>query len=131
MGDKSTSGEVTLRVNKVFNMLLSGAMRQDIMRFAEKSGWGISESGVEKYITRARQDMKEFSAELKENEMNLARQRYEDLYKKMYFDKDYKGSLTAQKEIDRLMGNSETKIKLTSELPITIVVEDAGTGSKD
>jgi len=131
MGEKSTGAEVDKRVRKVFNMLLSGANHSDILHLASESGWDVGERAIGYYITQARKDMKTFSDELKADEMNLARLRYEDLYKRMYFDKDYKGSLTAQREIDRLMGNSETKIKLTSELPITIVVEDAGTGSKD
>jgi hypothetical protein len=99
---KATKADIEERVNTVFGLLIVGASRQDILQYGTNA-WDVKARQIDIYIKRANQKFAEIAAADRKTEFGKAVKRYETLFKSMMKIQDYKGALTAQRELCRLM----------------------------
>jgi hypothetical protein len=112
---KATDAEILQRVATVHKLLVAGASRASIQQYAIKA-WGLSESPVDVYIARAKESIKEQTDRDKENNLSMALARMNDIYQQCISAKNYKGAITAQVEINKLLGlYAPTKTEGTGE----------------
>lgn len=78
---KSTAAETSLRVEKVVEFLLQGWSRRKICEYAlNEEDWGVSESQIDRYIKKARLEIKAQSEKNIATDYALAVVRLEYLY---------------------------------------------------
>lgn len=110
---KSTDAEVTKRVALVYKLLVAGASRASIQQYAANT-WKLSERPVDEYIARAKLDLVAQTDKDKDNNLAMALARMNDIYQQCFTAKNYKGAITAQVEISKLLGlYAPTKQELT------------------
>ena len=111
-----TKAEMENRVTEVTDLLLKGAKRAQILHYAVKSGWNVSDSMVHKYITQATEAIKTSAVFDRDYEIALANGRYEYLYTQTISGKDHRGALSVVQAKSKLLGldaptRTETKIE--------------------
>ena len=76
-------------IAQVYEMLLVGCYRRDIIQFADKNQWGISVSTLDDYIVRVK---KELAADIKKQELDTLHKFVKSawhLYSRSYSKGDY------------------------------------------
>lgn len=100
---KATNFEAKKRLNTVYNMLLLGVSRADIVQYSIDN-WAISEPQTDVYIAKANALFAEKAAPIRDEQFGLALERLQNLYQKNMKIQDYKAALATQKEISELLG---------------------------
>lgn len=100
---KPTEAELVLRIDQVLELLVAGASRAEILRFATET-WKVSERTVDAYLMRARDALEAEAAIHRPREIGLAIRRYTRLFRDMKKAQDFKGALAAQKALNDLLG---------------------------
>lgn len=126
---KADAAHVEMRVNKIFDLLLLGLSRAEMLQYvAEQTDWGIEERQVDNYIKAATTRLKKLSKFHRQTELGRGIARLHSLYMALMKVQDYKGALTVQKELNELLGlYAPKKVDLTSDgkpLPIAILKMD-------
>lgn len=103
MVKRATKAKVKQRTNQVAKMLMSGVNRADIVQFVSKE-WGLDERTGDDYISRAKEAILESLDDKRDLHLAMALRRLSDLYTKTLRVDDYKGALSVQKEINKLIG---------------------------
>ena len=102
---KATAAEITKRVNKVYQLLLDGLSRADILEYvAKKTEWKVSDGSVDEYIAKATAEIKARSTIVRDEEYGKALERLRMLYSRNIMIQDFKAALAVQKEINELLG---------------------------
>lgn len=107
MAKRSTAAQVEQRLTQVTGFLLSGVSRSDILQFASKSKWGVTERQVDNYIADATQRIKDSATLDKEYLLARSISRLDSLYKKAVTDKDTRAALAVEAKIIELFGLAE------------------------
>lgn len=100
---KATDAEVSRRIATIHKLLVAGASRTTILQYAVKT-WDVSESMADKYIGRAKETILEQVDRDKDQNLALALERMQEIYQECKSAKNYKGAITAQVEINKLLG---------------------------
>ena len=103
MAKKATNFEAQKRLNTVYNMLLLGVSRADIIQYALEN-WNIGDASTDEYIAKANALFAEKSKPIRDEQFGKALERLENLYQKNMKIQDYKAALATQKEISELIG---------------------------
>jgi hypothetical protein len=110
-----TKAELENRVTKVTDLLLKGAKRAQVLQFAGKLNWKVSDSMVDKYIGQATEAIRESAVVDRDYEVALAKERYEYLYTQSVSGKDYRGALSVIQSKSKLLGlDAPTRTDITS-----------------
>jgi hypothetical protein len=110
-----TKAELENRVTQVTDLLLKGAKRAQILQFAGKLNWDVSDSMVDKYIGQATEAIRESAVVDRDYEVALAKERYEYLYTQSVSGKDYRGALSVIQSKSKLLGlDAPTRTDITS-----------------
>lgn len=113
MADKVTQIEMETRINTVYEMLLNGASRHAILQYCSKT-WGISFRHGDTLIARANTLFEEQAAYVRERELGKAIHRLTALYMRTLAEKDYRGALSVQRELNTLLGlNAPARSEVT------------------
>jgi len=104
MASKSTNAVVQRRVNQVYDMLLCGASRAEIIEYSIQKEWGIVDKTIDLYIKKANLRFKEQSNVIHDEQFGLAINRLNNLYMKCMKIQDYKAALAVQKDLNALLG---------------------------
>lgn len=109
---KSTSAEVETRVNKIYDLLVAGATRAQVIQYAsEKGKWDITERQIDTYIAKANQRLIELGKTHRETELGRAVARLNNLYFLSVSLQNFNVALGVQKELNKLLGlNIETEV---------------------
>ena len=99
---KSTDAEVEKRVTAVYDRLLEGESRAEILRYASNQGWSVDPRSVDTYIRRARNLLKKHAQSNRELALGTARARLNRLFQKALSGNDIRGALAVQKELNAL-----------------------------
>lgn len=125
------SSKVTIRsrVGIVYRLLLLGLDRQRIIDHvcSKYPSWPKSESTIDRYIKRANVLLEQAGVTERPVEFGRSLARKHDIFARCMQDKDYRGALAAQKEIDELLGlKAPVKIDVASERErlVEFMVED-------
>ena len=116
---KSTSAEVETRINRVYDLLVAGASRAQVIQFAtEKGKWDVTDRQIDTYIAKANQRLIELGKTHRETELGRAVARLNNLYFLSITLQNYNVSLGVQREMNKLLGLSleESLIKRVEEL---------------
>ena len=100
---KATDAEVTRRVNAVYKLLVLGTGRAAILQLAA-GNWKVSERQGDEYIARAREILKEQTDRDKDRNLEMAMARMNEVYHQGMTAKNYKVAISAQIEINKLLG---------------------------
>lgn len=99
---KVTNAESAERVTKVFELLVLGLSRQEIMQYC--SAWEITTRQIDVYIQKATERLKAHADYQREEQLGVAINRLNKLYRDNLKVQDYKGALAVQKELNTLLG---------------------------
>lgn len=99
---KVTNAESAERVTKVFELLVLGLSRQEIMQYC--SAWEITTRQIDVYIQKATERLKAHADYQREEQLGVAINRLNKLYRDNLKVQDYKGALAVQKELNLLLG---------------------------
>lgn len=99
----ASKAEITLRVNQVFKLLLTGTETPEIRQFmADK--WGVAERTQFRYLARANEQLVAIAATQRDRERGRALARLNMLFRSALQLQDYKTCLQVQREINTLLG---------------------------
>jgi len=99
---KATKVEVQQRINEVYELLIGGASKGNIVRHAAEK-WAVSERQTETYIKRANEHLAEAAAIRRDTELGKALARLNKLYMQALRVQDYRIALSVQKELNNLL----------------------------
>lgn len=100
---KANKTQIALRVQQVATWLLDGLSYSDIVKRGQKK-WGLSPRPVERYISKAKEQIEASSATEIKGATTLAIYRLMDLYEKSVDEGDYKTALDIIKTQNRMLG---------------------------
>lgn len=99
---KVTNAESAERTTKVFELLILGLSRQEIMQYC--SAWKITTRQIDVYIKKATERLKAHADYQREEQLGIAINRLNKLYQSNLKVQDYKGALAVQRELNTLLG---------------------------
>lgn len=104
-GKKATVAQTTVRLNKIFDLLLSGYTRGQILQYVSdpKQDWGLSERQVDNYIKGANELIANAAHDYQANAFETALARLTNLYQACVRVQDFGQALQVQKEINKLL----------------------------
>jgi hypothetical protein len=108
MANKSTDAEIQLRVQTVTAMILQGYSRANIVQYGSKK-WKVTERQVDDYISASKAEIKASTDISKEEQIELAKARYNDLYQKNYKSFDFKECRAVQDSLNKMLGLNEAE----------------------
>lgn len=104
MTSKSTLAEVEKRINKVFDLLVNGATREQIFQYAsEKAQWGVTQRQLDNYIAKANERISSIGKIHRELELGRAIARLHHLYFLSITLQNFSVALGVQKELNKLL----------------------------
>lgn len=116
---KSTNAEIEARVNKIYDLLVNGANRSQILQYCtEKAKWEVNERQIDEYIKRANQRLIELGKTHRETELGRAVARLNSLYFMSMSLQNFNVCLGIQRELNKLLGLNleEDLLKRVEEL---------------
>lgn len=123
------------RLNTVYNMLVSGATRYQILQYvSQKTEWKITPRMVDNYIQEANAMLAQEAEFLRPREMGRAVARMNFIFQASLKVQDYQRAIAAARELNQLLGlyaptTSELKLTGDSEILLTrILAELEGRG---
>lgn len=114
-GKKGSNIEVADRVSKVYMLLLNGLKRREIIQYAAKNEWDLTDRQIDEYIRRATDIFKAAALENMEYARNMSLNRHDDLYFKSMKINDFKTCLAVQKSRDEITGVRSNKLELSGK----------------
>lgn len=129
--EKSTNAEIELRVSIIYDMIIKGCSRKEIVQFGSNK-WNITNRQVDDYIAKANNDIKEvYGQDYKEMIINKQLAQLDDLYNKNYQLNDLRECRNLIESKSKLLGlNAPIKTDITSggdKMQTVIIVQDAET----
>jgi len=102
---RSTKAEIEARVTEIYRLLLAGASRRDLFRFAsERAGWNVTERMVERYAAAATKAITTSAAYDRDYQLGMAIEQLRNIYARSYAIQDFKTALNARRELNELLG---------------------------
>lgn len=113
--EKSTNAEIEIRLSIVYDMVVKGSSRKEILRYAATE-WDLAYRQVDDYLARVNQDIKDtYGQEYKELILNKQLAQLDDLYVKNYQVNDYRECRNLIESKSKLLGlNAPTKTDITT-----------------
>jgi len=103
VNSKITKAEKHERVSIVYQLLLRGTPRHDILQYVRsQTDWGVSDHAIDYYITNAYRIITEETEKHRESEFAKAVARLNALYNRAYGVGQYQVCLNIQREINEL-----------------------------
>jgi len=121
---KITKIEKEKRINEVGSLLLMGANRANILKYAEKEGWNVSDRQVDNYIRDYKNRCIRMLEENLERERAVHIRRNELLFNKSYSLADYKTCLQIDKNIADLKGLYLQKVEHSGGVNVQMTLAD-------
>lgn len=103
---KATDAQVEKRIEVVTDILMRGGTRADVLQYCA-SEWDIRTRQADNYLKRAWEYIRDTAERDKERHINLAIQRYQDLYKRSFKVQDYRECRQINAEMIKLLGLAE------------------------
>lgn len=109
-GKKSTKAEIEQRITLVYDMIVVGSSRAQVLQYVtKKTDWEVCDGMVDKYIARANDRLAEESQIHRATELGKSLSRLNTLYQKTLQVQDYARCLAVQRELNQLLGLYEPK----------------------
>jgi hypothetical protein len=104
--EKANDATIEARVTKVYEMLIAGARRYQILQYAasEKADWNVSTRTVDYYIQEANALIAQEAEWHRGRELGRAIAALDDLYQRCMKVQDYQRALAVRRELNTLLG---------------------------
>jgi hypothetical protein len=103
--NKSTQAEKEARLNKVYELLISGATRYQIHQYAnQKTEWDVAERQIDHYIAEANTLIAQEAEFHRAREFGRGVAALNDLYQRCMKVQDYARALAVRRELNSLLG---------------------------
>ncbi len=113
MASKSTKAEKEARVNRVYDMLLIGLNRYQILQNPSVRAWGVTDRQVDTYIGDAYALLAAEAEYYRGREIGKAKARLELVIKNALIKADFTSVLSAQRELNKLFSLYEPEAPKT------------------
>lgn len=100
---KSNDAETINRINRVYQLLIQGWHRSDIVQFGSKE-WGVSDRSVDEYIRRANTIINANAKVKQKRELNKMLNRHDDMRSRAYKVDDLRLILDIDREDAKILG---------------------------
>jgi hypothetical protein len=101
---RATAAETEARVNKVFELLVNGLTRYQVLQFvATKTDWQLKPRQVDNYIQKASALIAQEAEYLRPKEIGKAIARLNAIFQGAVKVQDYKTAIAAQRELNKLL----------------------------
>lgn len=112
---KATDAEIQIRINTIFDMVVKGISRKNIVRYCAEN-FKIESRQVDEYLSRVYDEIKEtYSKEDKEKLISKQMAQLDDLYLKSYNNEDYRECRSIIESRSKLLGlNAPDKTDVTT-----------------
>lgn len=112
---KSTDAEIQLRLDTIYEMVVKGASRKYIVRYASEN-WKITSRQTDEYLSRVYDEIKNtFTIEKKQEIISKQLAQLDDLYVKSYMIEDFRECRSIIESRSKLLGlNEPTKSDVTT-----------------
>lgn len=124
-GKRCDKPELERRINLVIDLLIAGFRTNEIYHYIstakkEEGGYkfdwhNISTRQIDVYIQRANEFFRENSDIDRRREVGKAALRYQTIYKKAFFEKEYYSAIRALERMDKILG-TEAPIKIDQNM---------------
>jgi hypothetical protein len=125
MAEKSTNAEIELRIATIYEMVVKGASRKYIVRYASNQ-WNITSRQTDDYLKKVHEDLKElYGDDYKKDIVSKQLAQLDDLYVKNYTIEDFRECRNIIESKSKLLGLNEpvkTEITVNEIKPITFNV---------
>lgn len=103
-----TAAEKDARVNKIFELLVNGFTRYQILQYASsskppKKDWNVTTRQIDSYISEATAMLTTEAEYIRPKEFGKAIARLNDLYQRCLKVQDYQRAIAAQRELNALL----------------------------
>lgn len=126
-GVKSHAVQLATRHEAVLQMLLVGARRADVLRYASEQGWNVSSRTVENYIAAAHAILEAQADKDRDRVFRLHLAQRQELYARAVNSGDLRAALAVVKDTDELLGyypqGSTTPAGPAGPLAVKLTVE--------
>lgn len=121
MAEKSTNAEIELRISTIYEMVVKGTPRRDIVRYGSET-WKITSRQIDDYLKIVYDEIKyTYGDDYKKNILEKQLAQLDDLYVKNYTIEDYKECRNIIESKSKMLGLNEivelddkiTEIKIT------------------
>ena len=115
--NKSNNAEYKRRINELFNMLLNGLARHEILQYvSDKAKWGVDERQIDRYIFEARKLFEQYAKEDRDDFIKESKARLHDLYKLNKVKKDYKECRLCIETKNKVLGYEKLNVIMEKDL---------------
>ena len=129
--ERITKVEKEKRINEVGSMLLMGANRANILKYADEEQWNISERQIDNYIRDYKKRCVKMLEENLERERAVHIRRNEMLFNKSLGINDYKACLQIDKNIAELKRLYVQKIEHSGDMNVKMTLVDFVKAAKE
>lgn len=127
---KSTNAEIAIRVEQILRIRLDGAQFHEIREYAEAQKWGVSDSMLRKYITKADELLVERRDTRVRRRKALHLARRESMYARSVQAADYRTALACLQDMakfEQLYEDNKGLAKQVAELLARLAGAEGGT----
>jgi len=115
---KATKSQISERVTEVYQMIIAGSNRTDIMQYIAKK-YGLEARATDDLIAKARELQESNVKDRQESMLSECVSRYDDLYKEARAKDDLKSCIAINKEISELFHLKEDSSSKPTAVTIT------------
>lgn len=102
---RTPEAEIQRRVGDIFEVVLAGARFKLIRQYMTDScDWTVDDRTLARYVARAREDIRVISTYDRAHRLGEAIGRLDNIYARCVSTKDLRGALSAQRELNELLG---------------------------
>ena len=132
--NKCNNAEYEKRINTVFNLLLNGLQRFEILEYIRtKTDWNIERAQIDNYIAEANKLIYKKSKEDIDDFREKCRKRFENQYKLAMANKDIAECRRILDTANKVLGyekiNVDSKIELATETTLKNLMDSLGKGN--
>ncbi len=116
---KCSIAELEKRINKVYEHLINGWTRHDILQYISKNkDWNVCDRQVDGYIAKANKRIKEVAKETRDEFIEKAKNRFQDIYKKAMSEKELNTCLRTIEMENKILGYEKINLNHSGEISI-------------
>lgn len=121
---KCSIAELERRINKVYEHLVNGWTRHDILRYASKDDkWNVSSRQIDTYMAEAKKLIKENAKETQDEFIEKTKNRFKDIYKKAMSEKELNTCLRSMELENKILGYEKLNVEHSGGIQIVEIPE--------
>lgn len=121
---KCSIAELDKRINKVYEHLVNGWTRYDILQYvAKKTEWAVNSRQIDNYIAEANKLIKENAKETQDEFIEKTKNRFKDIYKKAMSEKELNTCLRSMELENKILGYEKLNLDANMKIEYTDIAK--------